>query len=1465
MVFEFDPGVRVQALTLHAEGASRAKITEKTGYSTSAFTVLLRKAKTRGRKRRKKANRYKTRLAMRLVDLIKESNAVPLQQNATPDVAYIFSPHDGTVDLLALNISASLQASSVSLQTLSSDLPFLTDGGSSTAFSASLADNGSIVVYAGDCSSASGSSIWTFSPSSLSSDEGAVNSPSSSLSSPTWLQQDTAADPNIDTDIAVNQTGPGFLGGSLSFSTTLEPQMSRASVYVYGGMCPNSSVQADTAQSNATYSNHMLRIAPSDSDSGSEESSVKADTGGYVVSPITSKGPPVPEAGFTLTGLSPSIANRSGLVTQQINYVLLGGHTRNAFINMSTVALWSLPEESWGFVSGIEIGSGSGSTSTELAVKKSDSSASSYSSIDSRSGHTAVLSEDGASLVVLGGWVGDTTQAASPQLAVLEIGAGYGGDGDWQWSVPPEEAQPSGPGIYGHGAALLPGNVMMVYGGYSIEGSSSGSKAKRQQSSNIPMFLNLTSLTWSDDYTNPSSTTTGGTPSSPDNSNDSDQEGEEEEEDKKKRLGFGLGLGLGLAAIIAAVLIYLWYRRRLRLHRRTIRNSALQALAQDDSHFIHDHDEMAERGGGSSSGAFPWYAGGPDPFGRGGGGGGYSSGTLGYKSLRSGGGGRGGSMDVDRGIGPWQCSGPPQSGGRRKLVSPRAAAMAAAAASRGQYQPTPTGNYDSPPPSGSRGLGPIHPIYEADEETSIHDGDGDGDIAREPLSPVRDGGDEKTAVEPDRGRDRDRDRDSAQYSDPFATPTQERSPMSFAPPSIPATTGAAAAIGGNGRASATPSPDRDRDRDRVLRRSTTDPEVQDWMTDVDAADALLSSHMAANNNNNNPTISQQQRPSPTRRNTDKSTRSLGAYFGGSTGTGGGGDGDESRTGSNISESNRSGLTPSRSGSVREVLAAALRSPIGFGISAAAAAAAGEEKRGGTAGSGGEKSEGENSQSSSAPSYNTARSSFHALQAEGPSLLLGGNGNGGNRDRDRNQDEDDEYYYGTVPGSPSKSKPRRSGGWLGSLRRVFSGPSPSPSPPGSHAEGSPRRESFLATEANDFDVARLGGLGSIAAGGLLRRKGGRGAWENSSGGDGGGGGESSGQTTMMSGGLGGGDTSARREGGEDDDEWDIEKAIERRLVQVMFTVPKDRLRVVNCEPDIDDALSGVLVNPGDEEGGDDDDDDDDDEGGANINDDEKRGLMASAIPRHSEKGQGEESQHRRPSGGDEQPTRITITSPERDGEAGDDPEKEELRREVRTDFQQEERDIAEMAGGSREGRGEDWDSNDSSTQRKKKKRPSRLSALEQEIDLLGAELEAQRDRQASSISGFSSLSSRGGSDNSYNNDNNDDDDDNSNHSHSNRNSNYNSDVKSDADDGHVFSAEAVHYGRPTLTLTPVPILSPIRTRTQSQSPRSRVLQMVESIETLSRENSPSPVHSSPSPSPTRMRPRTPGAVLPSKGK
>lgn len=45
---------------------------------------------------------------------------------------------------------------------------------------------------------------------------------------------------------------------------------------------------------------------------------------------------------------------------------------------------------------------------------------------------------------------------------------------------------------------------------------------------------------------------------------------------------------------------------------------------------------------------------------------------------------------------------------------------------------------------------------------------------------------------------------------------------------------------------------------------------------------------------------------------------------------------------------------------------------------------------------------------------------------------------------------------------------------------------------------------------------------------------------------------------------------------DDEDWDVESAIERRCVQVMFTVPRERLRVVNTGPD--DGVSVASVEP-----------------------------------------------------------------------------------------------------------------------------------------------------------------------------------------------------------------------------------------------------------------------------------------------
>ncbi|EMR69451.1 hypothetical protein UCREL1_3527 [Eutypa lata UCREL1] len=189
----------------------------------------------------------------------------------------------------------------------------------------------------------------------------------------------------------------------------------------------------------------------------------------------------------------------------------------------------------------------------------------------------------------------------------------------------------------------------------------------------------------------------------------------------------------------------------------------------------------------------------------------------------------------------------------------------------------------------------------------------------------------------------------------------------------------------------------------------------------------------------------------------------------------------------------------------------------------------------------------------------------------------------------------------------------------------------------------------------------------------------------------------------------------------------------------------------------------------------------------------------------------------------------------------DIEKEALRRDFEGDIH-EERDIASMSR-SREKEEQDerkieddiWDDDDDSSSRagqkkknKNKKRASRLSALEQEIDLLGAELEAQRDRHASAGSGVSGLSGVASTN-----------EDNNNHS-----------------DGDVFSAEAVRFEKPTPT---------------TLTPRTRVLQMVESFESLGREEhnrspvpgSPSPSHSPLPASPSRSPTRTP--VSPLKGR
>lgn len=377
------------------------------------------------------------------------------------NLAYIFrQTASGNVEFRSLDFSKTINADENSLERASNDtvLPFLDGSSKSTAFGASRTANGSVLVYAGDCESGSGD-VWSF---DYSNDQGE------------WSRRGLKN--GGDT-----RRAPYFLGGTVAFSSSLAPNMDQPTLYTYGGMCetPESGSDATNWQSTANYTKSMLRLAPHDSDAFTS----------YEMSVASSGGPKTPIAGFTLTGLTPSMANKSGIVTQQMSYVLLGGHTKTAFINMSTVAVWNLPAESWSYVNiqapNVDM------PKSDLAVKDTSSqnrrrSTNTADNVYSRSGHTATLSEDGSSIIVIGGWVGDVNTPAEPQLAILEMSEIYSG---WQWKIPDE--QPDFDGIYGHGAAVLPGNMLMIYGGWESSGSSSR-KVKRQASSGTLRFYNIT-------------------------------------------------------------------------------------------------------------------------------------------------------------------------------------------------------------------------------------------------------------------------------------------------------------------------------------------------------------------------------------------------------------------------------------------------------------------------------------------------------------------------------------------------------------------------------------------------------------------------------------------------------------------------------------------------------------------------------------------------------------------------------------------------------------------------------------------------------------------------------------------------------------------------------------------------------------------------------------------------------------
>ncbi|KAK4960775.1 hypothetical protein LTR66_012884, partial [Elasticomyces elasticus] len=579
------------------------------------------------------------------------------------DLVYVFQPSPGSdtqFQLSSLALDSQLHASSLPYTPLHSSLPFL-DNDRPLAFTPALDNHGNITVQAGNCSLGSnGSTLWRFVPDAK-----------SKAGNGTWTK-DTIRVHDLGNNAAL--AGSNHLASGIAFSGLVNGDAAETQTYFFGGMCPLKNATAGNWTSAADYSNLMLTFTP--------EGSTSDDTD-YQLGLTSGRGPPVAEAGFSITSLPPTYSNSSnGRASQQQNYVLLGGHTQTAFINMSQVALFSLPQQSWTFLS----------VSQPATAKANLTAQAGTTAVEPRSGHTAILTSDGKSIVMFGGWVGDVNTPATPSLAILRLGAAYGGTGDWSWSVPTPSGKglPSDSGIYGHGAVMLPGDVMMVVGGYSIPTSASSGKAKRttalQNTQNL--FYNVTSNSWVSSYTLPvgsmshkSGLSTGLVAT------------------RTQKAGLGAGLAIGCLLVIALVLFYFWYMRRLRRLRETRESEIQQASSSPHNSNVNlleragvdgrggemaamDYWEDKERTG---QGAYPW---------------GPRVGSAGYNKA-------------------WEAE---RTGLFVNIPSPTRG-LRKGAGSRGSYQYHAAPRYDEN--RTSRGSGGIHPIQERDEEEerrSILDG-----------------------------------------------------------------------------------------------------------------------------------------------------------------------------------------------------------------------------------------------------------------------------------------------------------------------------------------------------------------------------------------------------------------------------------------------------------------------------------------------------------------------------------------------------------------------------------------------------------------------------------------------------------------------------------------------------------------------------------------------------------------------
>lgn len=457
------------------------------------------------------------------------------------DLVYVFrppTPMSSRSKLMALNISQRLDSADIEYLTLSDPLPFLNDE-DGEAFTPTIDIEGKMMAYAGKCQEgAEASTFWMFIPSN-----------GTNVIGGTWRQMELGSTIRG----ARYAQGANYLASGMAFSSTVK---STSAMFVFGGMCPDKGQWPVAGWiESANYSNTMLTIQATSSPPENI----------YNLSNSTSRGSPIPEAGFTLTPLEPTYPQTPKSQNRNQIFVLLGGHTQEAFINMSQVALFSLPEQAWSYLP-VDLPPVGSITDLTRNVPL----------VEPRSGHTAVLTPDGRKIVVFGGWVGDVTSRATPQLAVLELGAAYGGDGNWQWTIPtvdgigPEE----GIGIFGHGAVMLPGSVMMIAGGY-LTPDSSLERRKRSDLALNPAtyFFNTTSSSWIASFDPPHKII------QPGNSTDATIS-----KTTAKKAGVQAGLTLGVLALLGFLCFYFWYTRKMS-SRRQNQEKEQQSLAAE-SHNI---------------------------------------------------------------------------------------------------------------------------------------------------------------------------------------------------------------------------------------------------------------------------------------------------------------------------------------------------------------------------------------------------------------------------------------------------------------------------------------------------------------------------------------------------------------------------------------------------------------------------------------------------------------------------------------------------------------------------------------------------------------------------------------------------------------------------------------------------------------------------------------------------------------